>query len=1379
MSRLFPAPYRLLAWGAALAKAMLWLVAAGWLLAGLTLGAIHGIIVPRIAQWLPDLEVLATRATGIPVRIGHIQAHSRGWIPSFELSDVRLVDPQGRDALVLKRVLTAVSVPSLWRMGFEQIYIDQPELDVRRRADGHIEVAGLDLMATTDDQDTPNAAADWFFAQTEFALRGGTVRWTDELHHQPPVTLSQVDLVVRNPGRRHLLRLDATPAEGLSGRFTLMGAFRSPLFSLHPGRVGEWRGTAYTHMPSVDLARLAAPVHLTSALGLSVQEGHGALRWWVDVDGGQLVSTTLDLALTGVQAHFAQTQQPLSLKTFEGRVELTHQRGGWELSAPQMTFETASGTRWQPDRLRASWHPDDDRQADPSGIGRGELSAGRLDLRALSELATALPLPPEVLSQLASLQPAGQLDNLTLNWHGNQQAWDRYSAKGKGSGLSLTAALTPPPGHALSPKPRRPGFSGAAVDFQFDQQGGQAKLDVEHGELVFPGVFEDPTVPMDRLTADLRWTLQGGDIQAQFQNVRFSNADVQGQASGQWRTSHPDTSPARDRFPGVLQLDGSLSRARGDRVHRYLPLVVAQDARRYVRDAIVGGESHDVRFHVHGDLWDMPFDNPATGDFRITAKVNRVDYAFVPPGWQPETSPKWPALRQLDGELVFSRSSMSLQVARGSVADAPGLKVTQASARIAELSEKAVVEVNAQIEGPLSDALTVVRRSPLADMTRKALNDAKGSGPAVVQFGLKLPVAHLAQTTVKGSVTLPGNDLLVTRNAPLLARTRGVVEFSDKGFQVPQATARVAGGELQFSGGMRDGDPEGLLKFQGQGTATAEGLRQMPQLGPVAQLARHAQGGAPYQIQLQWGPLGPEWAVQTALQGVQVNLPAPLSKPTGQAWPLSYRNTLQTAAANTAAQELLQVDLANPDGALLALRLQRPVTATAPPPWRGVVAVGASEVSAPLALPATGVTARLNLPDLDADAWDAAWSTAPASPSAGNRGEGDGGLAVDQVQLQTPRLTSGGKTLTQFKASARRQNDQWSGQVHARELEGQFDYLPPGRDAPARSSGQLRARLKRLQLQNQPGTESAAAPAFPPPASSHGLPALDVEVAALEVDGRALGTLSLQAINRTTERNTNEWRLHHFSLKLPEAELSGSGNWVTVGASSPDSTAQAPRRTALNLVLDIHDSGALLNRFGMTNVVRGGKGQLTGQLAWLGLPYALHTPSLTGQLHIDLNSGQFLKADPGIAKLLGVLSLQSLPRRLALDFRDVFSQGFAFDFVRGDAQVERGVARTNNLQMKGPSAAVLLEGSADIGSETQDIRAVVVPELNAGTASLIATVINPAIGLGTFLAQAIIRQPLIQASTQTFRIHGPWADPVVDRVLDRAKDVPDAAPATP
>jgi uncharacterized protein YhdP len=184
----------------------------------------------------------------------------------------------------------------------------------------------------------------------------------------------------------------------------------------------------------------------------------------------------------------------------------------------------------------------------------------------------------------------------------------------------------------------------------------------------------------------------------------------------------------------------------------------------------------------------------------------------------------------------------------------------------------------------------------------------------------------------------------------------------------------------------------------------------------------------------------------------------------------------------------------------------------------------------------------------------------------------------------------------------------------------------------------------------------------------------------------------------------------------------------------------------------------------MPGVVRRGKGQIDGQVAWMGSPISLDYPSLSGNINVNVETGQFLKADPGIAKLFGVLSLQSLPRRLALDFRDVFSEGFAFDFFRGDVAIERGIARTNNLQMKGVNAAVLMEGQADIAKETQSIKVVVVPEINAGSASLLASTINPLIGLTTFLAQLVLRKPLIEANTQEFFVDGTWLEPRVTRV---------------
>ena len=246
-----------------------------------------------------------------------------------------------------------------------------------------------------------------------------------------------------------------------------------------------------------------------------------------------------------------------------------------------------------------------------------------------------------------------------------------------------------------------------------------------------------------------------------------------------------------------------------------------------------------------------------------------------------------------------------------------------------------------------------------------------------------------------------------------------------------------------------------------------------------------------------------------------------------------------------------------------------------------------------------------------------------------------------------------------------------------------------------------------------------------------------------------------------------EWRMNRFDIITPEATLKASGNWtdtVELNRTSAPRSVKERRRTAMKFSLDIADAGTLLSRFGMADVVLKGQGKIQGRVGWLGSPITLDYGSMGGDININIESGQFLKTEPGIAKLLGVLSLQSLPRRLALDFRDVFSEGFSFDFLRGDVEIDQGIAHTNNLQMKGVNAAVLMEGQADIAKETQTIKVLVVPEIDAGSASLIASTINPLVGLSTFLAQWILRRPLMDAATQEFLVDGTWVDPRVTKV---------------
>ncbi|WP_427914274.1 YhdP family protein [Ramlibacter sp. MMS24-I3-19] len=451
----------------------------------------------------------------------------------------------------------------------------------------------------------------------------------------------------------------------------------------------------------------------------------------------------------------------------------------------------------------------------------------------------------------------------------------------------------------------------------------------------------------------------------------------------------------------------------------------------------------------------------------------------------------------------------------------------------------------------------------------------------------------------------------------------------------------------------------------------------------------------------------------------------------------------------------------------------RDVAGSEPRVLRGAIALGLAPGET-AALPEQGVTANIALGTADVDAWRQVIEglAAPASPTAAPPVAGAAGPAPASsgaaasylptvLAVRARALTVQGRTLHNLVIGGSREDRIWRGNVDADEMSGYVEYREPA----GNGAGRVHARLARLVI------AAAAANAVETlldeqPAS---IPALDVVVDDFDLRGRKLGRLEIDAVNRGAravqrEGGVREWRLNKLSLSMPEGSFTAVGNWAAMDGQDLAPRGTERRQTVMNFRLDVSDAGGLLSRLGMKDVVRAGQGRMDGQVAWQGSPLALDYPSMTGSFHVDIERGQFLKADPGLAKLLGVLSLQALPRRLSLDFRDVFSQGFAFDFVRGDITIQQGIAATNNLQMKGVNAAVAMEGKADIAHETQDLHVVVVPEINAGTASLVAAAINPAIGLGTFLAQMFLRQPLARAATQQFQIDGTWADPRITKI---------------
>lgn len=1335
--------YTLLRNWSALTRWLLVAVLVFWLLLGVAWGTLHWLIVPRIDQFRPQLQAQATRALGVPVRLGTIVARSNGLVPSFELSNVELFDAQGRVALNLSRVLVSLSPRSLWRLGFEQIYIENPTLDIRRLADGRVTVAGLDVSGAPD---TDTGALNWFFSQYEFVIAKGVVRYTDELRGAPSLALQQVDVVVRNAGRHHDLRLDATPPPDWGERLSVRGKFTQPLLELDRGRWQQWDGQLFVASERLDLSRLQT----YADLGFELHQGAGALRAWADVRRASIDAVVADVALSQVELKLSADVQPLALQQVQGRLGLRTLPGGVELSSQALTFETFDGLRWPGGNMR--WLSV---AAQGSQGAHGELQADQLDLAALAQIADRLPLQAAWRQQLAAYAPKGRVNSLSASWQGDLRAPTRYRAQGQLRQIEV-AAQAP-----------LPGVRALDVDFDLDQDGGRARLSLAGGSVDLPGVLQDSVVALDKLSAQARWQRRGADLSLEVSELQFANADAQGKAQVKWRTSDPLRAGGRSRFPGWLDVQASLSRADARQVHRYLPLVIDPAARDYLREALLAGSAHDVTFAIQGDIDQMPAADARQGVFRIRVPFSQVNFAYVPRFLQPAGEAPWPTLQDASGEVLINGNALQVKGVQATLGDGGALRVTRAQAAIADVMHTRVV-VDADIKGPLADALKLVRTSALDALTGRALAAATASGSADLSLQLSMPVADPDQTTVRGSVRLAGNDVQLSPDTPRLSRTRGVLNYTERGLTLSGVQARLLGGDARLEGGLQFSTAKAEAArtvpatIRIAGVASAEGLRQATELGFVAPLARYFNGSTLYSASVGLRHNLPVIQVSSDLQGLSTSLPLPLQKSAATALPLRlYWGPGAVDAVPT--QERIELTL----GREVQVAYERDTSTQPARVTRGLIHVGADAFGT-LTLPTLGVHANAQATRLDLDAWSGVASQLGWMGSAGSA-QG-GARAADYLPttlgLRADSLIAGGREYRELVLGADREGTLWRANVLATELNGYLEYRQPS-ETVAGSGGRVYARLARLTLAPAAASEVESLMDAQPAS----IPALDVVVDDFELRGKHLGRLEVEAINRLAQTSGNasgvrEWRLNKLNLSVPEATLTASGNWARLNAQAPGAggAASERRRSVLNFTLDIADGGKLLERFGMAGVVRQGSGKIEGQAAWVGSPLKPDYPTLGGALTVNVARGQFLKADPGLAKLLGVLSLQALPRRLTLDFRDVFSEGFAFDFLRGDVTLDKGIARTNNLQMKGVNAAVLMEGQADLARETQDLKVVVVPEINAGTASLIATVINPAVGLGSFLAQWLLRRPLTDSATQEFHIDGSWADPQVRKL---------------
>ncbi len=861
-------------------------------------------------------------------------------------------------------------------------------------------------------------------------------------------------------------------------------------------------------------------------------------------------------------------------------------------------------------------------------------------------------------------------------------------------------------GLGLAAHKELPGFSGVSGRLEGDERAGQIHIESEDARIELPAVFAEPMLTLANLTADVGWQMpvaRTGQVDLSIARLVFANPDASGEVSGRYRYT--------GKGPGEIDLSAKLTRGVGNAVWRYMPLVVGKGTREWLRTAIIGGQATGATLRLKGPLEHFPFRDNKHGIFQVKGSFQgaTLDYANG-----------WPRITGIDGELLFEGVRMLISGQRASLS---GVRLSNVTAEIPDLEmHEEILTVAGRASGATQQFLDFIEASPVGERIDHFTQAMTATGMGDLDLKLVFPLRHMTDSQVQGRYRFADNQLRVLPELPLFTAAQGELSFTGDRLQARNLRARLLGSPLTVD---LTSAPGGIVRVNAAGTLSAQALRREYGQEYASRALDHLAGETSWRANVTVKKPGADIRIESTLVGLASSLPEPFNKSARDAANLRVEGSIESGRDDWTASL----------GQNASVRLHRVGGKEA---WRGRIALGEPAVQQLRALPAVqalperGISLAIAQPRLDLDAW----RRLQDSPVTGNRKTTAPGLVLSALELKSAELRVSGRKFNEVQLTGTRTDQRWRFNIEGREAKGQLQWDEAG-------AGRLAGRLAHLTL---PAVEQAQ-----PVTADDGkqeLPAID-----LLIDNFKLRDMNLGEVKVAAENREGAWRAK-FEVRNDAAQLTGEGRW------RPSITAP---ETALKFKLDANNAEKLLVRLGQPDTMRRGAAIIEGDVTWRGAPFAFDLPSLAGNIKLDAEKGQFKKLEPGVGRLLGVLSLQSLPRRITLDFRDVFSEGFAFDSITGAATIGRGQMKTDELNIRGPSARVLLSGQVDLLDETQNLKVRVQPAVGESLA-VGAMMLNPVAGAVAWLAQKALSDPLDQVFAFEYTVTGPWSDPKVEKL---------------
>ncbi|MDV6344440.1 YhdP family protein [Nitrosomonas sp. Is37] len=1141
---------------------------------------------------------------------------------------------------------------------------------------------------TFDQEDADNGFFDWLLSQRQLLINDADVYWLDEPRAAPVLYLKKVGLRMHNKDGQHRFGLRLTPPDKVAAPIDIRGDFTGESVNA----LDQWRGRLFAQLNHVDLGALQTWLSFPGEL--EFDRGSGAFRAWIGMEGKSVTSWIADVNLHEAYMHWAKDLPRLDLTHLRGRV-------GWkrnsdadqredEWFAQQLSVAIENELLVKPvNILWQRWELDGEISEE------NKLRIDDLDLSVVASLISYLPIENSLQKHFSELSPKGAIEHAQIYWQGD---WTRplsFTMEGSFHNLAMKEFGKLPP------------VSGISGSVKVSEQGGSLSLDSDRASMKLFEALDEP-LELDRLIAQVDWKISPDQDKTlfKFNHIAFANRYVSGTMHGRYHSG------ASEQL-GTIDLAGELTNAEVSYVKRYLAVVADREAaQNWLDKVIVGGRLEEVKFAIQGDLSKSSSELRDKLALKLITKITDTT-VNLPEGW--------PSVTDIQADLSFQDNQLEMAISRARMAD---IVVKDTRLRIADLdAPQPILQLKGGAEGATQNIINLIEKSPLnlhaADFSYQGNITGNGKLRLELAMPIKLYRDKSKHIELMGHYQFIDNKIDLGHDLPALSKVNGLLAFTESTLTIEDVRAQMMGGPVKINSIAL---PNEGMRIVAAGKANFDHLHSPKPDHSASTLQlwlQFMQGVTDWSAVFDISEKGIDVKVESPLVGAASSLPEPFAKTAGEMIPFSFEKK-----SIDSEHEILRFRY----GEVVTAEIQRVRGENGHYyPARGAMNFRA----APAELPKDTVTfVHGTIPVLEWDRWKALFDRHDEiTARSGQAGRGIKALLTDRVNfnLNIGRLDFLGSRFNEFVLNANKHGGQWHTSVVSKEVIGDIVWDSVRKEAFARLK-------KMVKPETIPESDSVVKKKNQP----KDWPIMDLHADEFYVGERLLGKLVLLA-----HQQIDGWHIDQLQITHADSSLLMQGVWQN---------RITPFQMQAEVELRAKSIGKFLARLGYPGRIARGKGEVAGSLVWMGEPFSIDFPSLSGNLRVAAQRGQFTRFKPGVSKLLGIFDLKSLPRRLTLDFYDVFSQGFGFDDILGDVRITRGVAVTDELQIAGSAAYLAVSGEIDLTEETQALLVKTFPSLGLAT---------PVVGIASMIANQSLKDPFDRVLFNEYVITGTWDKPVV------------------